>query len=60
MAESSARIRRHPFLATGLAALLGYVGGPRVLRGLGRMLQGGSSLRAVAEFVGAIERRMAG
>jgi hypothetical protein len=43
-AEASPEIRRHPFLATGLAALLGYVGGPLVLRGLGRMLEAASGL----------------
>ena len=43
-AELRPRIRSHPFLATGLAALLGYVGGPLVLRGLERMLEAASGL----------------
>jgi hypothetical protein len=33
------RIRRHPFLATGLAGVLGFFGGPLVLRGLRRVLE---------------------
>lgn len=28
------RIRRHPWVATGVGAMVGYVGGPRVLRGI--------------------------
>jgi hypothetical protein len=36
--DARGRIRRHPFLATGLGALAGFVGGPLILRGLKRVL----------------------
>lgn len=38
------RIRRHPFLATGIAAVAGCVGAPLLLRALGRLPAVGSSL----------------
>jgi hypothetical protein len=44
VAEVGPRIKRHPLLATGLAAVLGCVGGPLVLRGLKRLLQAAPGL----------------
>jgi hypothetical protein len=41
MAELRPRIRRHPFLATGFAALLGVVAGPQVMRGVKRIATAG-------------------
>jgi len=47
MAELRPRIRRHPFLATGLAALLGVVAGPPVLRRLERIATATAGLPAL-------------
>jgi hypothetical protein len=47
MAELRPRIRRHPVLATGLAALLGFFGGPPVLRGLERVATAAAGLPAL-------------
>jgi hypothetical protein len=47
MAELRPRILRQPFLATGLAGVLGFVGGPRVLRGLERVATGAAGLPAL-------------
>jgi hypothetical protein len=43
-ADLRPRIRRHPFIATGLAAIAGFVGAPLVLRTLGRVPTMGTSL----------------
>jgi hypothetical protein len=37
-ADVRQRIRRHPFLATGLGVLAGFVGGPPILRTVKRLL----------------------
>jgi hypothetical protein len=37
-ADVRQRIRRHPFLATGLGAFAGFVGGPPILRTVVRLL----------------------
>lgn len=43
-ADLRRRIRRHPFLATGLGAVLGFVGGPLILRALERRVSMTSSV----------------
>ena len=43
-ADVRQRIRRHPFLATALGALAGFVGGPLLLRNFRRLLTATSNM----------------
>lgn len=44
-ADVRRRISRHPFLATGLGAFVGFVGGPLILQAVKGALTAASSLR---------------
>jgi len=51
MTELRPRIRRHPFIAAGLGALLGFVGGPIILRGLKRVVSAAAGVPALHSSV---------
>lgn len=47
-ADLRGRIRRHPFLAIGLGAVAGFVGGPLLLRASKRLLSSASGVALAA------------